>query len=285
MTVTSDLGPYCITPLWLIEATASNPRALQVWVYLNAKYADRETGACWPGRKTIAEALGISVDTLDRALASLAEAGALDIRGRVKESGDRTSNVYRIVTVAPEGVAADLRPGGRMDAATGGRMDAAGTSNQLEPVTKNKEPLSTEVDDGGTPGVELVLVPPAAVPTPERRPRDEVRAAERKIIFEAWVAAVGRNPKTTKMNAKRIEKMNARLNEGYTVDTCVAAVQGIALSRWHMGDNREHKKFDDLIVALRDGAQVEKFAALVEDGGERGRSAVDRAIAMMEGRG
>lgn len=100
-----------------------------------------------------------------------------------------------------------------------------------------------------------------------------------QIVFDAWVAATGRDAARAKLNAKRVQAVKARLREGYSLDDLVAAVRGIALSAWHQGENPDGKKYDDMLVAIRDGGRVEKFRDLFESGGDRPRqSAVDRLL-------
>lgn len=107
-----------------------------------------------------------------------------------------------------------------------------------------------------------------------------------QIVLEAWVEATGRDANRVKLNKKRIAAVKARLAEGYSVDDLVAAVKGIALSAWHRGENPEGKKYDDMLVAIRDGERVEKFRDLFEQGGDRGRrSAVDTVLEMFSNRG
>jgi hypothetical protein len=99
--------------------------------------------------------------------------------------------------------------------------------------------------------------------------------------MQAWVAATGRAPGKVKLNAKRRAAVAARLREGYTEEDLIAAARGIALSAWHTGDNPDGKKFDDLLVAIRDGERVERFRDIFEAGGERGRmSSTDQVMAL-----
>jgi hypothetical protein len=100
-------------------------------------------------------------------------------------------------------------------------------------------------------------------------------------VMEAWVEATGRAPGKVKLNAKRRAAVAARLREGYTEEDLIAAARGIALSAWHMGDNPDGKKFDDLLVAIRDGERVERFRDIYDAGGERGKmSATDQVMAL-----
>jgi hypothetical protein len=84
-------------------------------------------------------------------------------------------------------------------------------------------------------------------------------------LFDLWVEVVGRDPKRTRLTAQRRKKIQARLAEGYTVAEIEAAIRGVVLSGWHMGDNEQRTRYDDLTVICRDGAQVERFAGLSEN--------------------
>ena len=93
---------------------------------------------------------------------------------------------------------------------------------------------------------------------------DERQAAER--IFNAWVLATGRDATRSRLTKDRLSKIRARFAEGFLEQDLIDAVEGIALSDFHMGKNDRRQKYDDLTVALRDGSQVEKFRDLRRDG-------------------
>lgn len=96
----------------------------------------------------------------------------------------------------------------------------------------------------------LAETQPAASPEPT--------AIAQRVLAE-WIAATGRDATRTKLNSKRLSAIRARLREGYTENDLIAAARGIGLSAFHRGDNPEGKRYDDLLVAIRDGERVEKF--------------------------
>lgn len=102
---------------------------------------------------------------------------------------------------------------------------------------------------------------------PAREPDREAEQADSSVrrVFEAWRAATGKDP--AKLTADRRAKITARLREGYTVDDLVAAVEGVALSPWHMGENPSGVRYDDLTLVLRDGTHTERFMALGDGSG------------------
>lgn len=85
--------PFAITPGYL--ARQASPTALKVYVAL-ALRANHETGECWPSHALIAEDTGVSVRTVIRALNELVTIGAVERTHRKGETGDQTSNLYRL---------------------------------------------------------------------------------------------------------------------------------------------------------------------------------------------
>ena len=77
-----------------IYASGLSHRARTVYMYLKDR-ADSQ-GQCWPGIKTIARDLGLSVSTVKRALDDLCREGMVVKEKRWRENGSLTSNLYRI---------------------------------------------------------------------------------------------------------------------------------------------------------------------------------------------
>ena len=70
-------------------------RARAVYMYLK-DHADSD-GTCWPGIRTIAAELGLSVSTVKRALADLCREGMVTKERRWRENGSLSSNLYRLL--------------------------------------------------------------------------------------------------------------------------------------------------------------------------------------------
>jgi hypothetical protein len=108
-------------------------------------------------------------------------------------------------------------------------------------------------------------------------------------VFDAWCAATGRDAGRTKLTADRVKKMDQRIAEGYSVEELVEAVQGVALSAFHMGENDKQQRYDDLTTVLRSGSQVEKFRDLFRAGPLRrepkGFATILSAVEKLEQRG
>lgn len=129
----SDIGPYCIAPLWLAESVSAN--ALKAFVIIAAAHADRNTGEGFPSRKRWAAECSFSVDTLDRAIKELESAGALSKEPRQTAFGDQDSNVYTVQFLRP-GSRTDAATPSRTGAATGGGTGAAPSLESFEPDSK-----------------------------------------------------------------------------------------------------------------------------------------------------
>lgn len=155
-----------------------------------------------------------------------------------------------------------------------------------EAASTGNPPTPLPSDDGGSRGLALVPSAPASPSRSRKLPRTLKAACEE--VLAAWVEATGRSAARARMNDARRKKVKARLAEGYTAEELVSAVRGIAMSPFHMGDNPGGKRYDDITVALRDGAQVEKFRDLYESGGRtegKRLSGAQQALAAMKAQG
>lgn len=77
-----------------IYASELSHRAVAVYMYLRDR-ADRD-GKCYPAIGTIARELKLSRSTVKRAIADLEEADRLSKEQRWRESGGKSSNLYRV---------------------------------------------------------------------------------------------------------------------------------------------------------------------------------------------
>jgi hypothetical protein len=148
-------------PTWLLDAAVSD-RAIRLFALLT-RYADRD-GRGFPGRRALAERLRCSVDSLDRALRELVDAGAVRVEERWDVAGDggRLTNDYYLLEHRDEDPGrTDAAPPGRTDAAPPGRTDAAPPAAPMRPL-REREPEERE------PGVNET---PPSIPPPGRSGR------------------------------------------------------------------------------------------------------------------
>lgn len=143
-TVHNDYGTFASTPVTLVRdpELSANAKALYAVIW---SYSDERDRDAFPGRKTLAAHLAVSVDTVDRAIRELVAYGALAVEHGF--DGDRqTTNTYRILQLAKrEGGAAPMRLGGRTSAEEGGRTHAAPGGRTH--AAQDQEPEDQEPED------------------------------------------------------------------------------------------------------------------------------------------
>jgi hypothetical protein len=95
--ITTDLR-FSMIPAWLLASSVSD-KAVRLYGVL-AGYADAETGQAYPGRTLLSKRLDCSTKTVDRAVAELAQIGAIRKQQRVKD-GFYQSSLYTVVRIDP----------------------------------------------------------------------------------------------------------------------------------------------------------------------------------------
>jgi hypothetical protein len=136
---TRDTGPWALVPEWVLDADISD-RAVRLYALLG-RYADGE-GESYPGRKTLAERLRCSLNSLDRAGQELVAAGALDVTPRKRDDGSQASNLYTLRSTPPVG------RGGPTDGEGGSRT---GGEPRTRTTRNESATTSTEVAAPGVP--------------------------------------------------------------------------------------------------------------------------------------
>lgn len=79
-------------------------------------------------------------------------------------------------------------------------------------------------------------------------------------IFEFWKVRHGFT--RAKLDAKRRSKIRQRLCDRYTRQDLMDAVEGCALSPFHMGSNDRHAVYNDIELICRDAKHVDMFIQL-----------------------
>lgn len=83
-----------MVPEWVILHPEITDKALRLFCVL-ARFTGQD-GTAFPKRQTLADTMGCSRDTVDRALAVLSKIGAVDIAHRFRRDGAKSSNEYRL---------------------------------------------------------------------------------------------------------------------------------------------------------------------------------------------
>jgi DNA-binding transcriptional MocR family regulator len=91
-----DPLPFQQIPNWVFESDVS-ATAIKLYLVLR-KNGDNKRGTSFWSRRKLAEQLGTSTNTMDRAKKELIEMGALCQINRKNKDGDWTSNLYHLHT-------------------------------------------------------------------------------------------------------------------------------------------------------------------------------------------
>jgi hypothetical protein len=97
MEVSSQMGPFSIVPEWVLDRGLS-PTALKLYIVM-ARFADWQTGMAFPSRETLAQRMGCSLKTVDRAVIEVVAAECVKKISR----GRYASALYQVYQVDPRG--------------------------------------------------------------------------------------------------------------------------------------------------------------------------------------
>lgn len=99
-----------------------------------------------------------------------------------------------------------------------------------------------------------------APPKPPRSKAAPDVTAEVQEVFDHW-RRVMRKTAGAVLSAERIKLISDRLREGHTVERCKLAIDGCRNDAWHMGANKEGRKYDSIGVIFRATDKMEGFIA------------------------
>jgi Helix-turn-helix domain len=134
----------------IIDEYGEKIGAIGVAIYnVLARYADRDTGICYPSIRLIAQKLALGRTTVKKYLRILLNHCLIAISPRLSDAGDPTSNLYMLLDPSPEKVALRKR-----------KLEALLTPQE---GTFNLDPASGSLNVGGS-SVDLPPCPSATYP-------------------------------------------------------------------------------------------------------------------------
>ncbi|QDX29518.1 replication protein [Dickeya poaceiphila] len=133
------------------------------------------------------------------------------------------------------------------------KSDLPKRSNTKDNITKDNKDSITPI----VPAGDACEKPPEQ---DEEKPPEQPASQAIKTVFSHWQAE--HNHLTSKLDQKRRKRINARLDEGFTVADLCKAISGAKYDSWLMGKNPSNKRYDGIETILRDAAQVEKLRDL-----------------------
>lgn len=99
----------------------------------------------------------------------------------------------------------------------------------------------------------------------QRRKAAAVPEADVLNVYEHWIAVMRPGKKRVPaLDEKRRLKVASAIAD-YGVEDCKKAIDGCARSDFHMGRNKQKKRYDDLELILRDQDHVERFLSYIAD--------------------
>ena len=90
------------------------------------------------------------------------------------------------------------------------------------------------------------------MPTKADPPKDH------ELVFDYWALVMSKG-QSTKPTPGRINKIKARLKEGYSVDDIKLAIDGCRQDPFSMGQNDRSKPYNDIELICRTGEKLESF--------------------------
>lgn len=89
-------------------------------------------------------------------------------------------------------------------------------------------------------------------------------------VWEHWIQVMrGGSKRKPVLDATRRQIIGAAIHD-YEVQGCKDAIDGCALSEFHMGRNKMNKKYDSIELIFRDSEHVEKFHEILDKSQEDG---------------
>jgi hypothetical protein len=149
---------------------------------------------------------------------------------------------------------AGTKPGGEPESSRSEAGSAAGENSRLRPgPSPSTEHLSSFLS---TKEKDPPLFEPEQPPLVKSQ-----TAAE--VVFEHWRGAMRKNARAV-LSDERRKAVEARIAEGFAISDLKLAVDGCAKSPWHMGENKDRTRYDDLELICRNAQNVERFRAMAQ---------------------
>lgn len=91
-------------------------------------------------------------------------------------------------------------------------------------------------------------------------PPDPLPLNDVSAVFNRWVELCRPRHRVRPVLSPERERKIRQALDLYGLEVCLAAVEGITSSDWHMGRNPSGKEYNDITLILRDAKHIEMFA-------------------------
>ena len=122
---------------------------------------------------------------------------------------------------------------------------------RLFAVDNNEDPLKGKHAKTKTKAKKAAKISPIAI----------------QIVFDYWKTRTGKNSNVI-LDDSRSRSIGSAIHD-YGIEGCKEAIDGCLLSDFHMGRNKQNKRYDDLRVIFRGAEQTERFIALCKSNQSR----------------
>lgn len=133
--------------------------------------------------------------------------------------------------------------------------DALSESDSLKPLTRSQsEQKQSALTGTGKSGFSRKKKPSAQVPQ-----------SDKAALFSFWIDTCKMGPPDPKLTSSRLKLLNARLDEGYSMDDLAMAIVGCSKNPHNRGENDRQTKYMGWDLILRDANKVDYFVGCYHD--------------------
>jgi hypothetical protein len=265
---------FAIGPKWVSDSDLSD-RAIRLYVIL-VNHANNDTRHGHPGRRKLATICRCSESSLDRAMKELVEFGAVVVRPRFDDNGNRTTNDYWVPIDPPltvGGVSGDARGGGSGAPRGGVTLDEGTRSTtELDP-TELEDETSSRTNHHDWPDPEFAPItsnrrngpsPPSPPEPPSPPSRSEAQQRSDRE-YEDWAyvcTGLSWDPRlNTGIGRKRVRELQ---RSGVALDELVACGLDMLTQPFWQGVGIDINKVASQVQAFRSRAHVPRKPSLQE---------------------
>lgn len=84
-------------------------------------------------------------------------------------------------------------------------------------------------------------------------------------IFDYWISQIRPGSRRKPVLSEKRRKLIEKALRQYGADGCYLAIDGCKASEWHMGENPQGVKYNDIELIFRNERNIERFMERAED--------------------
>ena len=211
--------------------------------------------------KELAEECCLSKDQVDRSMSKLSKLGVIEFK--LKKANGAPTRHYRVnhglfIKLALQGAE-------YMDLAESLNGNSGIAKSDLAESLNGNSGIAKSITDSNTDSNAYSDDKPPLPPPVLHHLTDDGVCDAASMVFFYWLKAMGKTDKI-KFTPRRKKAVLARLKSGYSVDDLKQAIDGCAMSPFHMGQSESGVVYDDLELICRNPEKVDGFIAMEKRG-------------------